>query len=148
CYANNIYCRWRCRTSPGQLHAYLVWPESNVRNREPSVGSRNCRWVLFSGRWVYRYLRSGHRFTGSRAHDTSPGRRRRSTLLCLKRDRGHQSQQQTPAHQSEGLIKASSYCVFLCIVVFMHENFLERTRNAIEGMKDFNEPGEFLRGGV
>src|ERR1700674_5438361 len=100
-----------------------MWPGSNLRNREPSVASRHCCHFLFSGRRVYRYLRSGHRFTGSRAYDTSPGRRRRSTLLCLKRDRDHQSQQQTPAHQSEGLIKGSSYCVFVCAAVFMHENF-------------------------
>jgi hypothetical protein len=99
-----------------------MWPESNIRNREPSIGSRNCRQFLFSGRCVYRYLRSGHRFPGSRAYDTSPGRRRRRTLLCFKRDRDHQSQQQTLLYQSEGFMKGSSDCVFLCVAVYTREN--------------------------
>src|SRR6202140_970244 len=100
-----------------------MWPESNVPNRELSMGSRNCRQVLFSGRCVYRYLRSVHRFAGSRAYDASPGLRRWRTLLCFERDRHQQSQQQILLYQSESLMKGSSYYVFLCVVEFMHEKF-------------------------
>jgi hypothetical protein len=66
---------------------------------------------------------SGQRFTGSRAYDTSPGRRRRNTLLRFKRDRDHQAQQQTLLYQSESLMKGSSYCVFLCVAEFIHDKF-------------------------
>src|SRR6266851_392092 len=100
-----------------------MWPGSNVRNREPSVASRDCCHFLFSGRRVYCYLRSGHRFTGSRAYDTGPRWRRRRTLLCFKRDRDHQSQQQTSFYQLEGLMKGSSYCVFLCVAEFIYDKF-------------------------
>src|SRR6202035_3016751 len=100
-----------------------MWPESKVRNREPSVGSCNCGWVLFGAGCEDRYLRSGDRFTGSRSYDTSPSPRRRRTLLCFKRDCDHKSQQQTLLYQSESLMKGSSYNVFLCVVEFMHENF-------------------------
>ena len=88
----------------------------------PSVPVTAVSFSLAAG-CEYRYLRSGHRFTGSRAYDTGPRRRRRRTLLCFKRDRDHQSQQQTPLYQSEGLMKGSSYCVFLCVAEFIHDKF-------------------------
>src|SRR5580693_3059847 len=121
-----------------------MWPELNVRNRELSISSRDSRWVFFSGRCVYRYLRSSHRLTGSRAYDTSPGRRRWSILLGLKRDRDQQSQQQTPDRHSDALMKTSSNCVFLCVAVFRHESFHRANTECIESVKDFDEPADFL----
>src|SRR5579862_184569 len=100
-----------------------MWPGSNVRNRELSVASRHGCHFLFSGSRVYRYLRSSHGFTGSSAYDTAPPWRRRRTLLCLQRDRHHQSQQQILHYQSEGLMKGSRYHVFLCVAKFEHEEF-------------------------
>jgi hypothetical protein len=43
--------------------------------------------------------------------------------LRFKRDRNHQSQQQTSLCQSEGLMKGSSHCVFLCVAEFIHDKF-------------------------
>src|ERR1700675_540483 len=79
--------------------------------------------MFFGAGCEYRYLRSCHRFAGSRAYDASPGRRRRRTLLCFERDRRHQSEQQILLYQLESLMKGSSYYVFLCVVEFMHEKF-------------------------
>src|SRR5258708_5325628 len=75
------------------------------------------------GRFAIAAIRPGHRFTGSRSNDTGPRWRRRRTLLCFKRDRDHQSQQQTPLYQLEGLMKGSRYWVFLCVSEFIHDKF-------------------------
>jgi hypothetical protein len=61
--------------------------------------------------------------------------------LRFKRDRDHQSQQQTPLYQSEGPVKGSNYYVFLSVAEVTHEKFSNEDEMQLRVHEAFDRAG-------